>query len=75
AYSPHFWGGPLLGFKAPNPRTLEIAERSFTQMVRSGLDVSRCSMSAWPWRRAMCCTCDRRRQRSISSMRVAECAW
>ena len=30
AYSPHFWGGPLLGFKAPNPRTLEIAERSFT---------------------------------------------
>ncbi|WP_181360703.1 FAD-dependent oxidoreductase [Variovorax sp. WS11] len=30
AYQPHFWGGPLLGFKAPNPRTLEIAERSFT---------------------------------------------
>ena len=30
AYQPHFWGGPLLGFKAPNPRTLEIIERSFT---------------------------------------------
>ena len=30
AYQPHFWGGPLLGFKAPHPRTLEIVERSFT---------------------------------------------
>jgi hypothetical protein len=29
-YQPHFWGGPLLGFKAPHPRTLEIVERSFT---------------------------------------------
>lgn len=27
---PDFWGGPLLGFKAPNPRTLETAHRSFT---------------------------------------------
>jgi hypothetical protein len=30
AYQPPFWGGPLLGFKAPHPRTLEIVERSFT---------------------------------------------
>lgn len=29
-YQPDFWGGPLLGFKAPHPRTLEIVERSFT---------------------------------------------
>ena len=29
-YQPHFWGGPMLGFKAPHPRTLEIVERSFT---------------------------------------------
>lgn len=29
-YQPQFWGGPLLGFKAPHPRTLEITERSFT---------------------------------------------
>ena len=29
-YQPDFWGGPLLGFKAPHPRTLEITERSFT---------------------------------------------
>ncbi|WP_200940212.1 FAD-dependent oxidoreductase [Devosia sp. Root436] len=29
-YQPEFWGGPLLGFKAPHPRTLEIVERSFT---------------------------------------------
>ena len=29
-YQPAFWGGPLLGFKAPHPRTLEIVERSFT---------------------------------------------
>ena len=27
---PDFWGGPLIGFRAPHPRTLEIVERSFT---------------------------------------------
>jgi hypothetical protein len=27
---PDFWGGPLLGWRAPHPRTLEITERSFT---------------------------------------------
>ena len=27
AYQPPFWGGPLLGFRRRNPRTLEIAER------------------------------------------------
>lgn len=27
---PDFWGGPLIGFKSPNPRTLETATRSFT---------------------------------------------
>jgi hypothetical protein len=30
AVQPDFWGGPLIGFKAPHPRTLEITERSFT---------------------------------------------
>ena len=29
-YEPAFWGGPLLSFRAPHPRTLEIVERSFT---------------------------------------------
>ena len=27
---PDFWGAPLLGLKAPHPRTLEIVEREFT---------------------------------------------
>ncbi|SFM78104.1 FAD-dependent oxidoreductase [Variovorax sp. OV329] len=27
---PDFWGAPMLSFKAPHPRTLEIVERSFT---------------------------------------------
>ncbi|KAL6849461.1 hypothetical protein ACO1O0_009001 [Amphichorda felina] len=27
---PEFWGAPLLGLKAPHPRTLEIVEREFT---------------------------------------------
>ncbi len=27
---PDFWGGPLLGWRAPHPRTLETTERSFT---------------------------------------------
>lgn len=30
AYSPPFWGGPLLSWRSPHPRTLEITERSFT---------------------------------------------
>ncbi|WP_342239997.1 FAD-dependent oxidoreductase [Inquilinus sp. OTU3971] len=29
-YRPEFWGGPLLGWRSPHPRTLEIVERSFT---------------------------------------------
>ena len=33
AYEPHFWGGPLLGFKAPHPRTLEIVEREFVPNI------------------------------------------
>ncbi|MCJ9670995.1 MULTISPECIES: FAD-dependent oxidoreductase [unclassified Neorhizobium] len=28
-YQPHFWGGPLLGFTAPHPRTLDFTTRSF----------------------------------------------
>jgi hypothetical protein len=28
-YQPDFWPGPLLGFKAPDPRTLEVGERAF----------------------------------------------
>ncbi|GAA1519594.1 FAD-dependent oxidoreductase [Dactylosporangium maewongense] len=30
AYTPPFWGGPLLSWRSPHPRTLEISERSFT---------------------------------------------
>lgn len=30
SYQPHFWGGPLLGFTAPHPRTLDHTTRSFT---------------------------------------------
>lgn len=30
SYQPGFWGAPMLSFKAPHPRTLEIVERSFT---------------------------------------------
>lgn len=30
SYQPAFWGGPLLGWKSPHPRTLEIVTRSFT---------------------------------------------
>lgn len=30
AYEPPFWGGPLLGWRTPNPRTLETSVRSFT---------------------------------------------
>jgi hypothetical protein len=30
AYTPSFWGGPLIGFRAPHPRTLEPTVRSFT---------------------------------------------
>ncbi|MEV0405942.1 FAD-dependent oxidoreductase [Actinoallomurus sp. NPDC050550] len=29
-YAPPFWGGNLLGWRSPHPRTLEITERSFT---------------------------------------------
>ncbi|BCY05976.1 FAD-dependent oxidoreductase [Actinoplanes sp. L3-i22] len=29
-YQPSFWGGPLLSWQTPNPRTLEISTRSFT---------------------------------------------
>ncbi|MDT5037485.1 MAG: hypothetical protein QOE03_2670 [Micromonosporaceae bacterium] len=30
AYSPEFWGAPLLSFRSPNPRTLAVQERTFT---------------------------------------------
>ncbi len=30
SYEPQFWGGPLLGFTAPHPRTLESTTRTFT---------------------------------------------
>ncbi|PCI85342.1 MAG: FAD-dependent oxidoreductase [Hyphomicrobiales bacterium] len=29
-YGPDYWGGPMLSWSAPHPRTLEIATRSFT---------------------------------------------
>jgi hypothetical protein len=29
-YQPAFWGAPLIGFRAPHPRTLEMTERTFT---------------------------------------------
>ena len=31
---PEFWGAPLLGLRAPHPRTLEIVEREFTPNPR-----------------------------------------
>ncbi|MCW2505194.1 MAG: dependent oxidoreductase [Actinomycetia bacterium] len=30
AYQPEFWGGPILSFRAPNPRNLAIGQRTFT---------------------------------------------
>ena len=30
AFTPDFWGGPLIGFRGPHPRTLELTTRSFT---------------------------------------------
>ncbi|MFF8845156.1 FAD-dependent oxidoreductase [Streptomyces sp. NPDC015127] len=30
AYQPDFWGGPMLSLRAPNPRTKDVVERSFT---------------------------------------------
>jgi hypothetical protein len=30
AFTPDFWGGPLLSFRGPHPRTLELVTRSFT---------------------------------------------
>jgi hypothetical protein len=30
AYQPPYWGDRMLSFRSPNPRTLEISERSFT---------------------------------------------
>lgn len=30
SFTPSFWGGPLIGFVAPHPRTLETTVRSFT---------------------------------------------
>jgi hypothetical protein len=30
SYQPEFWGGPLLSWVSPHPRTLEIVQRSFT---------------------------------------------
>lgn len=30
AFTPDYWGGPLIGFRAPHPRTLEPTVRSFT---------------------------------------------
>jgi hypothetical protein len=30
AYAPPFWGGPLLSWRSPHPRTLQISERRFT---------------------------------------------
>ena len=29
-YQPAFWGGPLLSFRSPDPRTLSASERTFT---------------------------------------------
>lgn len=29
-YEPEFWGAPLLSWRAPHPRTLELVEREFT---------------------------------------------
>ncbi|KAJ4127706.1 hypothetical protein NW768_007978 [Fusarium equiseti] len=55
---PDFWGAPLLGLKAPHPRTLEIVEREFTPnpnddpaLVISDQRKSGGDMNLWTFRR------------------------
>ncbi|KAF5610620.1 fad-dependent oxidoreductase [Fusarium subglutinans] len=55
---PDFWGAPLLGLKAPHPRTLEIVEREFTPnpnddpaSVMSDQRKSGGDMNLWTFRR------------------------
>lgn len=57
-YQPEFWGGPLLGFRAPHPRTLEITERAFTPnpdddpaLVVADQRVGGGDMNLWTFRR------------------------
>ncbi|KFH46638.1 hypothetical protein ACRE_025120 [Hapsidospora chrysogenum ATCC 11550] len=58
ACHPDFWGAPLLGLRAPHPRTLEIVEREFTPnpnddpaLVRADQRKSGGDMNLWTFRR------------------------
>ncbi|MBC9712636.1 FAD-dependent oxidoreductase [Streptomyces sp. TRM66268-LWL] len=57
-YQPSFWGAPLLSFRAPHPRTLEVVERGFTPnpgddplSVVADQRVSGGDMNLWTFRR------------------------
>ncbi|KAH8670097.1 FAD dependent oxidoreductase-domain-containing protein [Ilyonectria robusta] len=57
-YHPDFWGAPLLGLKAPHPRTLKIVEREFTPnpnddpaLVNADQRLSGGDMNLWTFRR------------------------
>lgn len=57
-YQPGFWGGPLLGWRAPDPCTLEPVERSFTPnpdddplSVVADQRVNRGDLGLWTFRR------------------------
>ncbi|WP_329390515.1 FAD-dependent oxidoreductase [Streptomyces sp. NBC_01716] len=57
-YQPPFWGAPLLSWKAPHPRTLELVERGFTPNpgddpaeVIADQRVSGGDMNLWTFRR------------------------
>ncbi|GAA0800051.1 FAD-dependent oxidoreductase [Spirilliplanes yamanashiensis] len=57
-YQPAFWGGPMLGWTTPNPRTLEPSTRSFTPnpdddpwLVNADQRVSAGDGNLWTFRR------------------------
>ncbi|MFD3485297.1 FAD-dependent oxidoreductase [Streptomyces sp. NPDC058665] len=57
-YQPPFWGAPLLSWKAPHPRTLELVERGFTPNpgddpaeVIADQRISGGDMNLWTFRR------------------------
>lgn len=58
AYQPDFWGAPLVSLRAPNPRTLEVVERSFVpnpeddpREVFADQSVKGGDMDLWTFRR------------------------
>lgn len=59
-YQPEFWGAPLLSFIAPNPRTLEPEERTFSinvledeEMLQRGELAPDGDMDLWKFRRIL----------------------